>query len=107
MFEVFPVAIRLTRLTSDISRLVSMDSEARHHFFIVVMAAIEWNDTFTASCIHRLFGDQPPDQPYFLNYDVSGLIHETLPLILPSFPNLRSNLTLIFLLIAVLILESE
>ena len=53
-----------------------MDPDARHHLFVTGMAAIELNDTFKASRIYKLLGDQPSDQPHFLDADVSGLVPE-------------------------------
>ncbi|KAK1555419.1 hypothetical protein Q3G72_026134 [Acer saccharum] len=71
--------VRVVHFSSDISRLVFMDFEARHRLFIIGMAAIERNDTFTASCIHRLLGDLSSDQPCFLNVDVSKLVRKVPP----------------------------
>ena len=53
-----------------------MDSAARHCLFTIGMIAIEQNDTLTATVVHRLLGDPLPNQPRFLDTDVSGLFHE-------------------------------
>ena len=61
-----------------------MDPQARHRPFVIGMAAIERNDTYTASCVHKLLGDPPLDQPHFLNADISGL--REVPSDFPEFP---------------------
>ena len=53
-----------------------MDSAARHRLFTVDMIAIEQNDALTATVVQRLLGDPLPDQPRFLDADVSGLFRE-------------------------------
>ena len=59
-----------------------MNPVARHRLFVIGVASIERDDTFIVECIHRLLKDQPPDQPYFLDADVSGLGRGV-----PSTPN--------------------
>ena len=56
-----------------------MDPDARHRLFFAGMATIELNDTFKASHIYKLLGDQPFDQPHFLDADASGLVLEVPP----------------------------
>ncbi|KAK1583644.1 hypothetical protein Q3G72_025792 [Acer saccharum] len=53
-----------------------MDSEARYRLFTVGMIAIERNDAFTASVVHRLLDEPRFDQPRYTDADISGLFPE-------------------------------
>ncbi|KAK0606615.1 hypothetical protein LWI29_001543 [Acer saccharum] len=53
-----------------------MDSEARYRLFTVGMIAIERNDAFTASVVHRLLDEPRFDQPRYTDANVSGLFPE-------------------------------
>ncbi|KAK0586984.1 hypothetical protein LWI29_015697 [Acer saccharum] len=53
-----------------------MDSGARYHLFTVGMIAIERNDAFTASVVHRLLDEPRFDQPRYTDVDISGLFPE-------------------------------
>ncbi|KAK0575371.1 hypothetical protein LWI29_038014 [Acer saccharum] len=53
-----------------------MDPEARYRLFTVGMIAIERNDAFTASVVHRLLDEPLFDQPRYTDADVSGLFPE-------------------------------
>ena len=57
-------------------RLVFMDSGARYRLFTVGMIAIERNDAFTASVVHRLLDEPRFDQPRYIDTDISGLFLE-------------------------------
>ncbi|KAK0570577.1 hypothetical protein LWI29_003400 [Acer saccharum] len=53
-----------------------MDSGARYRLFTVGMIAIERNDAFTASVVHRLLDEPRFDQPRYTDVDISGLFPE-------------------------------
>ena len=53
-----------------------MDSGARYRLFTVGMIAIERNDAFTASVVHRLLDEPRFDQPRYIVADISGLFPE-------------------------------
>ncbi|KAK0585507.1 hypothetical protein LWI29_029583 [Acer saccharum] len=53
-----------------------MDPEARYRLFTVGMIAIERNDAFTASVVHRLLDEPLFDQLRYTDADVSGLFPE-------------------------------
>ncbi|KAK4846311.1 hypothetical protein QYF36_015678 [Acer negundo] len=64
-----------------------MNHVARHRLFVTAIVVIGHDDTFIVERIHRLLGDQPLDQPNFLNANVSGLVREVSPTFdSPEFP---------------------
>ncbi|KAK0585941.1 hypothetical protein LWI29_036620 [Acer saccharum] len=78
--QIFPRRPFLLRSASSsfftTSRLVFMDSGARYRLFTVGMIAIERNDAFTASVVHRLLDEPRFDQPRYIDADISGLFPE-------------------------------
>jgi hypothetical protein len=56
-----------------------MDPSLRHRLFVASMVAIERHDARLVESLQNLLGRPPPDQPYFLDVNVSGLVREAPP----------------------------
>ena len=54
-----------------------LDPSLRHRLFVASMVAIERHDTRLVESLQNPLGRPPPDQPYFLDVNVSGLVRET------------------------------
>ena len=57
-----------------------MDPSLRHRLFVASMVAIERHDARLVEALQNLLSNRPPpDQPYFLDVNVSELVREAPP----------------------------